>query len=117
MNRQRAITMLVAAGLAGSVGVFFFWRRPPSERDLILRAFEDARVAAEEQRVGRMLSILSEKYHDNEGNTKDSLRAYATAYLFPNRKISVRLNVYELEISGRQALASVRVRSFDRDSG
>ena len=118
-SRVNSRMRIIAAVLLISLALGWRFRpRPLTDEDRIRRALQEARDAVQRRSVRDLMRIISDDYSDNEGNTKQTLRQIATAFLMQRQRLAVSLLIRKVDVQGdATATANVHVRIADPDAG
>jgi len=83
--------------------------RQPSDRERILSLIADGKKAVESKDIGSTMALISPRYKDDFGNSKDDIRAYAVAYYREVSALRLRLSRPSISIKGSTALVDLDV--------
>lgn len=94
------LLLLLAAGLIAFTGC-----RKDTDEERVKQIILSIRQAAENKDVRQMLSHISKKYTDPQGNDYEGIKGLILFYFYRHQKIAVFLNDLETKVSGHTATA------------
>lgn len=103
----RALALVALAVILFSGGLACTGKK--SAQDQIQELVDSASKAAEEKRPGGLVIHLTEDFHDNHGNDKQTVKAVLLREMMNNNKLSVYVTTSDIEVTGGEASALVKV--------
>ncbi len=107
----RWLAAAVAVLLVAALGALLLRTalRQPSDRERILNLIADGKKAVESKDIGSTMALISPRYNDDFGNSKDDIRAYAVAYYREVSALRLKLSRPSISIKDSTALVDLDV--------